>query len=46
MTKLEPILAYFKKGHSHIGVVTKIISHESKDPEVTKIGIITLEDII
>ena len=33
-TKLEPILSYFKKGHSHMGIVTKVIQEENKDPFV------------
>jgi len=46
MTKLEPVLSFFKKGQSHMAVVTKVESVEDKDPELKMIGIITLEDII
>lgn len=46
-TKLEPLLTFFKKGQSHMAVVTKVEdASESKDPELKMIGIITLEDII
>jgi len=44
--KLLPVLTYFKKGQSHMAVVSKIISEEDKDPNFEVIGIITLEDII
>jgi metal transporter CNNM len=44
--KLLPVLTYFKKGQSHMAVVTKIITEEDKDPQYVVIGIITLEDII
>ena len=46
-TKLEPLLSFFKKGQSHLAVVTRVEqSKEDKDPELKMIGIITLEDII
>ena len=46
-TKLEPLLSFFKKGQSHMAVVTRVeISHDGKDPELKMVGIITLEDII
>lgn len=46
--KLEPLLGYFKKGHTHIGIVTCIVAGETvhKDPTMKVIGIVTLEDII
>lgn len=44
--KLEPLLGYFKKGLTHIGIVTKIVHNEHKDPTKKVIGIVTLEDII
>lgn len=31
-TKLEPILSYFKKGQSHMGIVTKVEQFDDKDP--------------
>jgi len=45
--KLEPLLGYFKKGLTHIGVVTTI-NRETEMKDYTKkvIGIVTLEDII
>jgi metal transporter CNNM len=46
MTKLEPVLTFFKKGQSHMAVVTKVEVVQDKDPELKMIGIITLEDII
>jgi len=47
MTKLEPLLTFFKKGQSHLAVVTKVDQTiEDKDPELKMTGIITLEDII
>lgn len=46
-TKLEPLLTFFKKGQSHMAVVTKVEeSTDEKDPQLKMIGIITLEDII
>jgi len=46
--KLEPLLGYFKKGHSHLGVVYKIVDQTTtgRDPYREVIGIVTLEDII
>lgn len=45
--KLEPLLGYFKKGLTHIGIVTRIIYPDNgMDPTKTVIGIVTLEDII
>ena len=45
--KLEPLLGYFKKGLTHIGIVTQIQMNErGLDPTKKVIGIVTLEDII
>ena len=44
--KLEPIFGYFKRGMTHIAVVTKTIISEFRDPEKKVIGIVTMEDII
>lgn len=45
--KLEPLLGYFKKGLTHIGIVTQIVPGEGgRDPTKKVIGIVTLEDII
>lgn len=44
--KLEPILGFFKRGHSHMAVVTKVHEEPGMDPTLKKVGIITLEDII
>lgn len=45
--KLEPLLGYFKKGLTHIGVVTSIVKeNDFKDYTKKVIGIVTLEDII
>lgn len=45
--KLEPLLGYFKKGLTHIGIVTEIDEGDGKrDPVRKVIGIVTLEDII
>lgn len=44
--KLEPLLGYFKKGLTHIGIVTEIVIREGRDPTHQVIGIVTLEDII
>jgi metal transporter CNNM len=45
--KLEPLLGYFKKGLTHIGIVTAI-NKDTDQRDYTKrvIGIVTLEDII
>eukprot|EP00347_Sterkiella_histriomuscorum_P015763 403355771 len=45
-TRLEPILTYFKKGQSHLAIITRVEQHLDKDPSIRMIGIITLEDII
>ncbi|CDW89146.1 UNKNOWN [Stylonychia lemnae] len=45
-TRLDPILTYFKKGQSHLGIITKVEQYEDRDPQIKMIGIITLEDII
>jgi CBS domain containing-hemolysin-like protein len=52
--KLEPIFGYFKRGMTHIAVVTqtKTAAYEVKgkicyrDPVKEVIGIVTMEDII
>lgn len=45
--RLEPLLGYFKKGSTHIGIVTAIREAEAgRDPTKAVIGIVTLEDII
>lgn len=46
--RLEPLLGYFKKGLTHIGVVTAIMADydDKKDRTKKVIGIVTLEDII
>ena len=47
--KLEPLMGFFKRGTTHIGVVTKIKEVDKnivRDPVRINIGIITLEDII
>ena len=44
--KLEPLLGYFKKGLTHIGVVTEIQVRDGRDPTHSVVGIVTLEDII
>ena len=44
--RLEPLLGYFKKGLTHIGIVTEIVEVAGMDPSHQVIGVITLEDII
>lgn len=44
--KLEPILAFFKRGQSHMAIVTRVFEEPGVDPRLEKIGIVTLEDII
>ena len=46
--KLEPLLGYFKKGLTHIAIVTQIKDNKNVDRDPTKevVGIVTLEDII
>lgn len=45
--KLEPLLGYFKKGLTHIGVVTATQKEDAgRDYTRKVIGIVTLEDII
>lgn len=44
--KLEPLLGYFKKGMTHIGVVTATVDDGVKDTSRKMVGIVTLEDII
>lgn len=45
-TKLEPLLSFFKKGQTHMAVVTKVVTEGQKDPQLKVVGIVTLEDII
>eukprot|EP00347_Sterkiella_histriomuscorum_P010390 403376482 len=45
-TKLDPILTYFKKGQSHMAIITKVEQYENKDPQIIMTGIVTLEDIM
>jgi len=44
--KLEPLLGYFKKGMTHIGIVTTTVEDDVKDAYRKVAGIVTLEDII
>ena len=44
--KLEPLLGFFKKGLTHIGIVTQIVDNGERDNTKKVIGIVTLEDII
>ena len=47
--RVEPLLGYFKKGLTHIGIVMNVPEvkpGERKDPSPKVIGIVTLEDII
>lgn len=47
--RVEPLLGYFKKGVTHIGIVMNVPESkpgERKDPVPKVIGIVTLEDII
>jgi metal transporter CNNM len=45
--KLEPLMGYFKKGLTHIGIVTDVVNPtDGRDPVKQVIGIVTLEDII
>ena len=44
--KIEPLLYYFKKGLTHIGIVTQIVEHKERDPTKRVCGIVTMEDII
>lgn len=45
--KLEPLLGYFKKGLTHIGIVTKVNASDGvREPTKKVVGIVTLEDII
>ena len=45
-TLLGPILTFFKRGESHIAIVTRVEEVIGGDPILKKIGIVTLEDII
>ena len=46
-TNLETILLNFKKGKSHVGIVTKLMErNEPLENEIKTIGILTLEDVI
>lgn len=46
-TKLEPVLNCFKKGHSHMGIVTELVPKAGEDEgDIKIVGILTLEDII
>lgn len=44
---LEPILSFFKKGQSHMAIITRVEEQEAdKDPLIKTVGIVTLEDIM
>lgn len=45
-TKLEPLLSFFKKGQSHMAVVTRVEEVADRDPELRMVGIISLGDIV
>ena len=45
--RLGGLLQYFKKGLTHIGIVTKTVDLDAGlDPQRKVIGIVTLEDIV
>ena len=45
--KLEGIMSYFKKGQSHIAIVSKqMVGEHGRDPYRKVVGLLTLEDII
>jgi metal transporter CNNM len=39
-------MSFFKKGDTHMGIITKVVNEDGRDPDIKKVGIITLEDII
>ena len=43
---IEPVMYYFKKGLSHMSIVTKTIENKNLDPTQSVVGIVTMEDII
>lgn len=43
---MEPLLGFFKKGLTHIGIVTEVVFQHGFDPTHKVVGIVTLEDII
>ncbi|KAJ9442212.1 DUF21 domain-containing protein [Diplonema papillatum] len=43
---LDKVLDLFRRGQSHIGLVTDTFSRGSGDPTVEVVGIVTLEDVI
>mmetsp|Transcript_4414 Transcript_4414/g.4944 ORF Transcript_4414/g.4944 Transcript_4414/m.4944 type:complete len:594 (+) Transcript_4414:155-1936(+) len=43
---LNEIFATFKQGHSHLGVVHKVIENEYADNLLENVGLITMEDLI
>eukprot|EP00922_Rhytidocystis_sp_ex-Travisia-forbesii_P002187 GHVS01003160.1.p1 GENE.GHVS01003160.1~~GHVS01003160.1.p1 ORF type:complete len:684 (+),score=130.18 GHVS01003160.1:456-2507(+) len=45
-TTLLSLLTDFKKGHTHLAVVRRVVTDTSLDPYYEHVGIITLEDII
>eukprot|EP01059_Diplonema_ambulator_P007247 TRINITY_DN1673_c0_g1_i3.p1 TRINITY_DN1673_c0_g1~~TRINITY_DN1673_c0_g1_i3.p1 ORF type:complete len:600 (+),score=224.15 TRINITY_DN1673_c0_g1_i3:70-1869(+) len=45
-TMLDKVLDIFRKGKSHIAMVTETTVRENKDPTIEVVGIVTLEDVI
>lgn len=45
-TKLEPVLTYFKKNNTHMGLVTKSSKQIGQERSLQTIGIVTIEDIV
>lgn len=46
LDNLNDLLSFFKKGMTHICIVTKVVTAGQKDSMIKASGIITLEDII
>eukprot|EP01064_Diplonema_japonicum_P008964 TRINITY_DN1642_c0_g1_i1.p1 TRINITY_DN1642_c0_g1~~TRINITY_DN1642_c0_g1_i1.p1 ORF type:complete len:606 (+),score=191.49 TRINITY_DN1642_c0_g1_i1:63-1880(+) len=45
-TKLDRVLDTFRRGKSHIAMVTETFTKEAGDPTIDVVGVVTLEDVI
>lgn len=43
---LEETMREFKKSKTHLGVVTRVMKEDDKDPYIEIVGIVTFEDLI
>lgn len=42
----DTVLEHFQRGHSHIAFIVEIVQSANNDPQLRKVGLATLEDIV